>query len=163
MTRKMLLVSILLTVVAGGQILAAWLLYNPLANTLIINLGWSVLLLSAIFGWLPIFTFRSRGNINGRSYTDTTIVVNSGIYGIVRHPQYLAGMLINIALPLITQHGLVLLLGLLSLVVYYWNTFIEEEENLRKFGEPYRDYQSKVPRVNFLLGLFRLIHQKKQG
>ena len=161
MTRKILLVSILLTVVAGGQILATWLLYNPLANTFIINLGWSVLLLSAIFGWLPIFTFRSRGNINGRSYTDTTVVVYSGIYGIVRHPQYLAGMLINIALPLITQHGLVLLLGLFTLVVYYWNTFIEEEENLRKFGEPYRDYQSKVPRVNFLLGLFRLVHQKK--
>jgi len=161
MTRKMILVSILLTVVAGGQILAGWLLYNPLANALIINLGWSVLLLSAIFGWLPIFTFRSRGNIDGRSYTDTTVVVNSGIYGIVRHPQYLAGMLINIALPLITQHWLVLLLGLLSLAIYYWNTFIEEEENLQKFGEPYRDYQSKVPRVNFLFGIFRLIYRKK--
>jgi protein-S-isoprenylcysteine O-methyltransferase Ste14 len=66
-------------------------------------------------------------------------------------------MLINIGLPLITQHWLVVLLGCLSLVIYYQNTIVEEAENLTKFGDDYRAYQQRVPRLNFLLGLFRVV------
>jgi protein-S-isoprenylcysteine O-methyltransferase Ste14 len=156
MSRKMLLMSILLTLTAGGQILAAILLYDQSANPVIVNAGWGIMLLSAIFGWLPIFTFRSRGKIQGRSYINTTVLVDSGIYSIVRHPQYVAGMLINISLSLITMHWLVILLGCISLAIYYQNTYSEEEENLGKFGADYQDYQGRVPRINFILGIYRL-------
>jgi protein-S-isoprenylcysteine O-methyltransferase Ste14 len=155
MDRKMLLMSILLTITAGGQIFAALFLYNPQASSLVINLGWGVVFLSAIFGWLPIFTLRYRGNIEGRSYVNTTTLVDSGVYGIVRHPQYLAGILLNLGLPMISQHWLVALLGLVSMIIFYLNTFTEEENNLQKFGEAYRRYQTRVPRLNFLLGLYR--------
>ena len=160
MSRKMILQSILLTGTAGGQILAAWLFYDPGRNHTIINIGWGIIFLSAIFGWLPIFTFRSRGKINGKSYTETTVLVDTGIYSIVRHPQYLAGILINIGLSLITTHWLVILLGIISWVVYYQGTFSEEEQNLEKFGEVYQGFQQRVPRLNFLLGLYRLIKRK---
>jgi protein-S-isoprenylcysteine O-methyltransferase Ste14 len=161
MSKKILLSSILWTLTAGGQIAAAWLLYDPAANTTRINMGWLIIFVSGIFGWLPIFTFRSRGNIQGRSYIDTTTLVDSGIYRFVRHPQYLAGLLINIGAALITWHWLVILLGLLSVIMYYWSTFIEEEKNLEKFGDDYRDYQKRVPRFNFLLGLFRVLEKKE--
>ena len=163
MTKKGFLTSgILLTAAFVGQILAAWLLYNPLANALVINLGWLMIMFSAIFGWLPIFTFRARGKVEGRSYINTTVLVDSGIYSIVRHPQYLAGILINIGLSLITFHWLVLILGIIAGVITYLNTFDEEEDNLGKFGEEYRDYQEKVPRLNFLLGLYRLVQRKRK-
>ena len=149
--------GILLTLTAGGQILAAWLLYNPSAPSSIINAGWGILFLSALFGWLPIFTFRSKGKVDGKSYIDTTVLVDSGIYAIVRHPQYVAGILINIALSLITTHWLVILLGCVSLIIYYYDTFNEEEKNLDKFGDDYLDYQKRVPRMNFLLGIYRVI------
>ena len=152
--------GILLTLTAGGQILAAWLLYDPTASSSIINTGWAFLFLSAIFGWLPIFTFRSRGKVEGKSYINTTVLVDSGIYSIVRHPQYVAGMLINIALSLITSHWIVILLGCISLVIYYYDTFTEEEQNLVKFGEEYLDYQQRVPRINFLLGIFRVLKKR---
>ena len=151
------IMGILLTLTAGGQILAAWLLYDPRAPSSIINAGWGFLFLSAVFGWLPIFTFRSRGKVEGKSYINTTVLVDSGIYAIVRHPQYVAGMLINIALSLISTHWLVILLGCVSLIIYYYDTFIEEEQNLVKFGDDYLDYQNRVPRVNFLLGIYRVI------
>ena len=63
MNRKSLSISLLLTAADLGQIVAAWLLYDPQANARVINLGWGVILLSAVFGWLPIFTFRSRGGV----------------------------------------------------------------------------------------------------
>ena len=78
-----------------------------------------------------------------------------------RHPQYLAGVLLNIALPLITRHWLVVILGIIGAGVTYFNTFEEEKDNLQKFGDVYLSYQAKVPRFNFLLGLFRLIRRKR--
>ncbi|MGB2964759.1 MAG: isoprenylcysteine carboxylmethyltransferase family protein [Anaerolineales bacterium] len=163
MIKKSLLTSgVILTVAFVGQILAAWLLYNPQANALVINLGWIMIMFSAIFGWLPIFTFRARGKIEGRSYINTTVLVDSGVYSIVRHPQYLAGILLNIALPLITFHWLVIVLGIIAWVITYLNTFDEEEDNIDKFGEEYQVYQEKVPRLNFLLGLYRLVQRKRK-
>jgi protein-S-isoprenylcysteine O-methyltransferase Ste14 len=154
--------GILLTLTAVGQILAAWLLYDPGAPSSIINTGWAVLFLSSIFGLLPIFTFRARGKIEGESYINTTVLVDSGIYSIVRHPQYVAGILINIALSLITTHWLVILLGCASLPIYYFDTFTEEEKNLVKFGDDYLDYQSRVPRLNFLIGIYRVLIKQFQ-
>lgn len=153
MSKKTLLSSILWTLAAGGQVVAAWFLYNPTASSVRINWGWVIIFISGIFGWLPIFAFRSKGRIQGRSYIDTTALVDTGIYQFVRHPQYLAGVLINIGAPFITWHWLVILLGVLSAIMYYWNTFIEEEQNLEKFGGAYRNYQQRVPRLNFLLGI----------
>jgi protein-S-isoprenylcysteine O-methyltransferase Ste14 len=161
MSRKMVLQSILLTITAGGQIFTAWLLFVPGANASIINLGWGIIILSAIFGWLPIFTFRSRGKVAGKSYTDTTVLVDSGIYSIVRHPQYLAGILMNIGFSLITTHWVVILLGIISGAIYFQNTFSEEENCLEKFGNSYRAYQIQVPRLNFILGLIRLLTRKE--
>ena len=159
MNRKSLSISLLLTAADLGQIAAAWLLYDPQANARVINLGWGVILLSAVFGWLPIFTFRSRGGVKGRGYIHTTVLVDSGVYSIVRHPQYLAILLINIALPLITRHWLVVILGIVGAGAICLNIFKEEKDNLQKFGDAYRGYQAEVPRLNFLLGLFRLIRR----
>ncbi len=153
--------SLILTAADLGQIAAAWLLYDPQANALVINLGLGVILLSAVFGWLPIFTFRSRGGVTRRSYIHTTVLVDTGIYSIIRHPQYLAIVLINIALPLITRHWLVVILGIIGAGAICLNVFEEEKENLQKFGNAYRSYQEEVPRLNFLLGLFRLIRRKR--
>lgn len=161
MSRKMVLQSILLTITAGGQIFTTWLLYDPGANAFIINLGWAIIILSAIFGWLPIFTFRSRGKVDGKSYTDTTVLVENGIYSIVRHPQYLAGILMNIGFSLITTHWIVIVLGIISWGIYIQNTFSEEENCLEKFGDSYRAYQAHVPRLNFILGLIRRISRKE--
>ena len=161
MNRKSLVMGLILTAAFLGQIAAAWLLYDPQANALVINLGWGIMMLSAVFGWLPIFTFRSRGEIKGRSYINTTVLVDTGVYSIVRHPQYLAGVLLNIALPLITRHWLVVILGIIGAGVTYFNAFEEEKDNLQKFGDVYLNYQAKVPRFNFLLGLFRLIRRKR--
>lgn len=146
-----------MTLAAVGQIILAFFLYNPEGNALVINFGWGILMLSAVFGWLPIFTFRRKGKVKGWGYIHTTVLVDSGIYSIVRHPQYLAGILINLALLFISPHWLVAASGLISAVILVINTYDEEKESIQKFGEAYVEYMKRVPRLNFILGIIRLI------
>ena len=157
MDKKTLLSSILWVFTAGGQLVAAWIFYDPAASSARINLGWLIIFISGIFGWLPIFTFRSRGKVEGKSYIHTTVLVDSGVYSIVRHPQYLAGLLINIGAVLITLHWSVIVLGILSVGMYYWSALVEEGKNINKFGESYQLYMDRVPRFNFLLGIARIV------
>ena len=157
MKNQVLITSILWILTAGGQIAATWILYDSAGPNTRINLGWLIIFISGIFGWLPIFTFRSRGQVEGRSYIHTTTLVDTGIYAIVRHPQYLAGLLISFAAPLITWHWLVFILGAASVGMYWWSAVVEENKNCQKFGDAYKDYQERVPRFNFVLGLFRLL------
>lgn len=149
-----------ITLLAIGQIVLCVVFYGRVGSETLINLGWLVMWLSAIFGWLPIFTFRRYGEVGGRGYVHTTRLVDRGVYAIVRHPQYLAGVLLCIALGLITPHWTVILLGLASIPFYYVNTFSEERQNIAKFGDAYLDYMQRVPRMNFLLGIVRLLRHR---
>jgi protein-S-isoprenylcysteine O-methyltransferase Ste14 len=104
------------------------------------------------------FRVKKKGGVpKGKSYMQTSILVDRGVYGIVRHPQYLAGMLMGIALPMISQHWAVAVLGIVSVAIYYINTYDEEASNIDKFGDQYREYMQRVPRVNFLLGFYRFL------
>ncbi len=162
MSKKIVIIySILLTIAAVGQFVLAIVLHNPDGNVLVINVGWGVLMLSGVFGWLPIFTFRRKGQVEGKGYINTTVLVDSGVYGIVRHPQYLAGILISIALTLISPHWLVAVFGLASIGIYYASTYGEEKNNVEKFGEAYLRYRENVPRLNFVLGIIRSFRQTK--
>lgn len=161
MDKRMKITGAIVTIVTVGQIILAFIFYNPQGNVAIINTGWAILWISAIFGWLPVYTFRKKGNVKGRSYMHTTAVVDSGIYGIVRHPQYMAGVLISVAVPMISQHWLVAILGLIGAFIYYFSTYDEEKACVEKFGDAYRQYMERVPRMNFLLGIIRAIGRKR--
>jgi protein-S-isoprenylcysteine O-methyltransferase Ste14 len=66
-----------------------------------------------------------------------------GIYGIVRHPLYLFGLLILWAIPVMTLNVLLLNAGAtLYLVV---GSLIEERRLLDGYGEVYRRYRQRVP------------------
>ena len=158
---KAIVLATLLTIVAVGQIVLSFFLYNKDGNPIIRNIGWVVLWISAIFGWLPIYTFKKWGNVSkGKSYIQTTVLVDRGIYAIVRHPQYVAGMMIGAGLTLIAQHWLVAILGAIAIVIYYVDTYEEEKSATEKFGESYVKYMESVPRVNFVVGIFRLLRRR---
>jgi protein-S-isoprenylcysteine O-methyltransferase Ste14 len=132
--------------------------YLPFAK----YIGWGFIFLSAIFGIVPIFTFRKKGRVErGKSYIHTTRVVTSGIYSIVRHPQYMAGVLINIGIILISQHWLIIVIGVLAIIFNYFDALRADHVLITKFGKEYLDYMKKVPRLNFIAGLLRLIKRNK--
>jgi protein-S-isoprenylcysteine O-methyltransferase Ste14 len=156
--------AVLLTFVAIGQIVLTIILYSDTGNDAVRNIGWVILWVSAIFGWVPIITFKRSGGVaKGKSYVHTTQLVDSGLYSIVRHPQYLAGMLMGVGLAFIAQHWVVMILGAAAVVILYISTFGEEERATEKFGNDYLRYAQRVPRVNFLLGIIRVLRRRAAG
>lgn len=94
----------------------------------------------------------------------TTLLVDSGIYAIVRHPQGgTAWLLINMGIMLIAWHWTSIVLGLTSMILAYADTFKADQYCIEKFSDDYRRYVQKVPRVNFLLGIIRFLRLGRRG
>jgi len=144
------------------QIILSFFLHNQAGLPVLGHVGWITMAVSAIFGWLPIFAFRKEGGVpKGRSYIQTTVLVDNGVYAVVRHPQFLAGMLLSLALVLITQHWLIATIGVAAMVLNYLVALKADQELIEKFGEDYERYMQKVPRMNFLAGIMRLLQRRR--
>ena len=115
-----------------------------------------------IFGLLPVFEFRKKGKVKKeRSYIHTTRLVDSGIYSIVRHPQYLTFILWAIAGILLFQHWIIILLGIPIILFTYIDLIKADKDAIEKFGDKYKDYMKEVPRANFILGIIRRVKKKR--
>ena len=89
------------------------------------------------------FTRReTAGNIEGLTEKE---LVRTGVYGIVRHPMYLAGLVIFTFSPIITVNGLTI--TVLADLYFLFGVFIEERRFLKLFGDEYREYMRQVPRL----------------
>lgn len=145
---------------------------NPLVFTGVIEvkshqalsiIGWVVWALGMMLVMAPIMTFPRRGGVpKGKSFVHTTRLVDTGIYAIVRHPQYTGGILsIFLTTSLWYPHWFFWLLGVLGTAAIYMGCMEEDQRMLKKFGDDYADYMEKVPRVNLVLGLLRLMRRKR--
>jgi protein-S-isoprenylcysteine O-methyltransferase Ste14 len=138
------------------QFYLSWRFYNNLGYDWITNLGWLTLVVSSIFGWLPIYEFKKYGDVpDDKSYIHTTKLVVSGVYSIVRHPQFLAGILICLSMMLISQHLYSVVAGLVASVVYASDVPQADKKLVEKFGNSYLDYMEQVPALNFFTGIIR--------
>ena len=109
-----------------------------------------------VFGWLPIIEFRRKGGVRrGKSYIHTTKLVDTGIYSIVRHPQYVTFIMWAIAGMLLFQHWIIVLLGIPIFPLTYIDLIRADKDSIEKFGDDYEAYMKKVPRANFLVGIIR--------
>jgi protein-S-isoprenylcysteine O-methyltransferase Ste14 len=109
-----------------------------------------------VFGWLPVVEFRKKGGVRkGKSYIHTTQLVDTGIYSIVRHPQYVTFILWAIAGILLFQHWIIIILGIPIIPLTYIDLIRADNSAIEKLGDDYRAYMKRVPRANFLLGIIR--------
>ena len=123
--------------------------------------GWIIWALSVLFGWLPIFILKRKGGVGkGKSYVHTSVLVDSGLYAIVRHPQYTAGILFSLALILISQTWIIAGIGFVCIILMYIDILNADKYEIQKFGDEYKRYMKKVPGTNFLLGVIRILRQK---
>ena len=152
--------TVLLLVQVG---LAFFVFTEPISPGLMIA-GWVVWAVGVVFALVPILALRTRGGVpEGKSYMATTALVDTGIYAVVRHPQGgTAGILFNLALPLIGQHWLLVILGAVGMALIYLDMFRMDEACLEKFGQAYADYMQRVPRVNFVAGIVRLLRRRTE-
>lgn len=139
-----------------AQIVVCFLFYNSLGLHWLVYLGWASLAVAMVVGWRARVAFQMHGHIKDpRDWLHTSVVVDRGIYGLVRHPMYLSFMLISLGLVLLSQHWLNLALALALMGLLYNDMRREERSNLDKFGEAYERYIERVPRINIVLGVRR--------
>jgi len=158
-----LLLSSIASVLTIAQIILAFLMHGRSSEALQ-WIGWICVWTSGIFSILPIITFRRKGGVpKGESYMKTTELVDTGIYAIVRHPQGgTAWLLINLGILLIAWHWATLVLGLVSMGLVYADTFKTDQSCIEKFGDPYILYRDRVPRVNIVAGIIRLVRSRRK-
>jgi protein-S-isoprenylcysteine O-methyltransferase Ste14 len=131
--------------------------YNYYKPDFLVYTGWILLVFSVVIIFLAGGEFRKKGGApKGKSIVHTTVVVDSGIYAVVRHPQYLGFILFALALVLMSQHWLSVFSGVVGSVLFYKDVLREEQMSIEKFGDDYKRYMQKVPRMNLLLGIIRL-------
>jgi protein-S-isoprenylcysteine O-methyltransferase Ste14 len=138
-----------------------YLLYRNLLLEELSYLGWILLLLSVYFAIVPVYAFRKKAEVSkGKSYIHTKVIVDTGVFSVVRHPQYLSMLLVALGLILIVQHWLIFIFSVVSMILIYIGILKQDKILVRKFGDDYKQYMQKVPRTNFLLGILQLIKRK---
>lgn len=97
-------------------------------------------------GFKQVWQYLTRrevaGNIEGLTEKE---LVTDGVYGVVRHPMYLAGIIAFTFNPNITVNSLTV--TVLADLYFLWGVFIEERRMLEIFGDQYREYMKRVPRL----------------
>lgn len=81
--------------------------------------------------------------------TDT--LITSGLYRFVRHPLYFFSLLVIWFVPVMTINWMIF--SLLISLYFYIGSFYEEKKMVAQFGDSYRSYQRRVPRL-FPLKMF---------
>jgi protein-S-isoprenylcysteine O-methyltransferase Ste14 len=153
--------------VAGALLVLAysllWFLDTPVDIQLLQYAGWIILAVGLVLIIMPGFAFRSKGKPGkGKDWTDTTVLVDTGIYAIVRHPLYLGWLLMYVALILLSQHWLTAIIGIPGMACVYLISRQEDQRLIEKFGDDYKRYMQSVPRMNFLAGIIRLLQYRKR-
>ena len=105
---------LLLLQTIGGIIYGV--LFGPsLGLRILFYVGWVILPVALLFFFSIVIYFKREGKPgDGKSLMDTTVLVDSGTYAIVRHPQVLGSILLMSASILISQHWLSAVVGKLE-------------------------------------------------
>ena len=121
--------------------------------------GWVILVVGLPFFFSPSIYFPKAQE--GKSVMDTAAIVDRGTYGVVRHPQILGCIMLMIGAVLISQHWLSAIIAVPIFVLFYRYVLKEEKNLIVKFGNDYKRYMQRVPSMNFLVGIVRLLRRGK--
>jgi len=162
--RKQPLVADMLATVCAVALLGSSALVEVDEPAWLRALGVVMVLAAPVFVVLPFLHLRRFGRpAPGAPYYLTTRVVEEGIYGIVRHPQYLGYSLLLLGLAAIDPHPLLVGLALAAVVFLYVQCVLEERSWRAETGSTYAAYAERVPRLNVVLGLWRYARRRRRG
>jgi protein-S-isoprenylcysteine O-methyltransferase Ste14 len=142
-------VAFVVVIVAGEAL--------PTLDVLAVRAAGVLLLLASLGLWIPPMVLLTRHGAPepGRGFTHTRRLVTAGLYGWVRHPQYLGYSLLVAGFVLTGLNALSLGAGLAAILSFYMAARSEERYLKRHFGEPYDRYMSRVPRFDLVRGAVR--------
>ena len=131
-------------------IFAIPLLENVVLTIPIINLSIPVihLIISVplimIGAWLGIASVKETTLKVAETHRTETIV-SSGLYLVIRHPQYLGGMIAHIGISFLLSSFFSLIATPIVIILNFLISWKEEKELIKEFGKEYEDYKKNVP------------------
>lgn len=102
-------------------------------------ISWVLLILSAVFGLAGYFTLKNKGKATG-DFENTTVLVKSGVYGMIRHPLYFSLLLLGTGVMMKNLSPPSVAAGVANLIALGFTAATEEKEMMVKFGKQYQDY-----------------------
>jgi protein-S-isoprenylcysteine O-methyltransferase Ste14 len=139
-----------------------WVLDRSLEVKGLDYLAWAVWLVAVALLALSTLTLRRRGRVpQGKSYVETGALVATGVYAVIRHPQYLGWLLMYIVIVLFKPNWILAAIGIVGIACVYRFTLQEEGLLREKFGDAYGRYMQAVPRFNLVAGATRLLAKRR--
>jgi protein-S-isoprenylcysteine O-methyltransferase Ste14 len=109
--------------------------------------GLSFVVLGLILRWVAILTLRRYFTVNVAIRKDH-IIVDKGLYGILRHPAYSGSLLSFLGLAIYFANWLVFVIIFLPILCAFLHRIrIEEEVLLKQFGKKYISYSERTKRL----------------
>ena len=117
----------------------------PIVNFLIPLFHLLLFIFFLILGtWLAIIGVRET-TLKVAETHRTEKIVTTKVYSVVRHPQYVGGLLAHVGISFLLSAWYSILLTPLMVVFIYLISWKEEEELINEFGREYEDYKKMVP------------------
>lgn len=107
------------------------------------------------------FTYDQNKKGGCGSEDHTVILLKNGPHAIVRHPLAVPWTMPFVTIPVILSGAapftILSMIAIVELIVVsYYGCVVEERTlNIPKWGDEYREYMKEVPRLNFILGIWR--------
>ena len=114
-------------------------------------IGWLILGMGVLFVVLSVLALRGKG---------ASKVTDSGVYGIVRHPMYLGGLVLFLSHVFFGQNWMTAINTVVGVICCYLIILSGDQRNIEKFGDEYKRYMQKVPKINFIAGILRLVRRR---
>ena len=116
-------------------------------TTVFLALGWLSLLIGAVLCIRSIFAFGANNLALLYVYhPEEGCIINSSIYGVLRHPIYAGVMRLFIGLALLNGNANSIAFAILIPLGFVgWTRLVEERELIERFGADYLDYRKRVP------------------
>jgi len=113
----------------------------------LVTLGWYFSIIGFVLWLRAVFTFGFDNLAMLYVYfPEEGRMVDSAIYGILRHPVYAGVIHLGLGLGLLNGNWFALAFGLfMPLGLTIWLRLVEEKELLERFGAGYAEYRKRVP------------------
>lgn len=118
----------------------------PLTDTSWLRIIGIILLVVSLilfFKCIPLYDWKDF--LGFGTTAEQSMMVSTGLLAMVRHPLYLATILLTSGWALIDLHLWSFSTWLILLVYIWLGTRWEEQKLIASFGETYKDYRKKVP------------------
>ncbi|MFP3985651.1 MAG: methyltransferase family protein [Candidatus Bathyarchaeia archaeon] len=128
---------------------------------IVVYLAIVTFVISLIVMVYAVYLRAKKGGCGWKGESETVMLVTEGVYNIVRHPANLCFGLVLLSVTVGLSNWLpftpLSVIGNILVFLGVYRSSVEEEKlDLLKWGEKYQRYMEKVPRFNFLLGIWRL-------